>query len=86
MAQQNRDRSGHTFRFSFESHLARGLYAIEVNVVDLERHRFAALARGIQHFQVVEHVTYDGVANLYLEGRETIEDDRSAALAGSTSR
>ncbi len=60
-----------TFTFEFETNLARGLYAIEVNVVDLDRHRFAALARGIRHFQVVEHVTYDGIANLYLKGRET---------------
>jgi ABC-type polysaccharide/polyol phosphate transport system ATPase subunit len=59
-----------TFTFSFRTHLARGLYAIEVNVADLERHRFAALARGIRHFQIVEQVTYDGIANLYLEGRE----------------
>jgi ABC-type polysaccharide/polyol phosphate transport system ATPase subunit len=63
-----------TFSFSFQTHLSRGLYAIEVNVVDLDRHRFAALARGIRHFQVVEQITYDGIANLYLEGRETTDD------------
>jgi len=74
-----------TFRFSFQSHLSRGLYAIEVNVVDLERHRFAAIARGIRHFQVVEHVTYDGIANLYLEGRETTDEEDSLTLARSAS-
>lgn len=70
-----------TFRFEFETNLARGLYAIEVNVVDLDRHRFAALARGIRHFQVVEHVTYDGIANLYLEGRETTATHPALDLA-----
>jgi ABC-type polysaccharide/polyol phosphate transport system ATPase subunit len=74
-----------TFTFGFETNLARGLYAIEVNVVDLGRHRFAALARGIRHFQVVEHVTYDGVANLYLEGRETTGDTGVLPLVGSAS-
>jgi ABC-type polysaccharide/polyol phosphate transport system ATPase subunit len=73
-----------TFSFDFETNLARGLYAIEVNVVDLDRHRFAALARGIRHFQVVEHVTYDGVANLYLKGRETTEE-LDAPMARSAS-
>jgi lipopolysaccharide transport system ATP-binding protein len=58
------------YSFTFEANLTRGLYAIEVNVVDLDRHRFLGLARGIRHFQVVEHVSYDGVANLYLKGGE----------------
>ena len=57
--------------FTFEAHLARGLYAIEVNVIDSDRHRFLAIARGLRHFQVVEQVTYDGVANLYLSGRNS---------------
>ena len=74
-----------TFSFAFRTHLARGLYAIEVNVVDLQRHRFAALARGIRHFQVVEQVTYDGIANLYLEGRETTGDVASTRLVQSVS-
>jgi lipopolysaccharide transport system ATP-binding protein len=74
-----------TFTFSFHTHLSRGLYAIEVNVVDLHRHRFAALARGIRHFQVVEQVTYDGVANLYLEGRETTDETGAVTLARSAS-
>jgi len=59
-----------TFSFSFDANLTRGLYAIEVNVVDLDRQRFLGIARGIAHFQVVENVSYDGVANLYLTGRE----------------
>jgi len=57
-----------TFNFRFEAHLTRGLYAIEVNVVDLDRQRFLAVARGICHFHVREQVSYDGVANLYLSG------------------
>lgn len=72
-----------TFTFEFETNLARGLYAIEVNVVDLDRHRFAALARGIRHFQVVEQVTYDGIANLYLKGRETTADVDEAPFVRS---
>jgi len=56
------------FRFGFDANLTRGVYAIEVNVVDPDRHRFLAMARGIQQFQVVEQVSYDGVANLYLTG------------------
>jgi ABC-type polysaccharide/polyol phosphate transport system ATPase subunit len=59
-----------TFVFSFDANLTRGLYAIEVNVVDLVRHKFLGIARGITHFQVIEHVSYDGVANLYLTARE----------------
>jgi lipopolysaccharide transport system ATP-binding protein len=59
-----------TFGFTFEANLTRGLYAIEINVVDTARHRFLGIARGITHFQVIEHVSYDGVANLYLVGHE----------------
>jgi hypothetical protein len=59
-----------SLRFSFDAHLTRGLYAIEVNVVDPDRHRFLAVARGLQHFHVVENLSYDGVANLYLSGRD----------------
>jgi len=58
------------FAFSMDANLTRGLYAVEVNVIDPDRHRFLGIARGIKHFQVVEHVSYDGVANLYLAGRE----------------
>jgi lipopolysaccharide transport system ATP-binding protein len=73
-----------TFSFSFEANLTRGLYAIEVNVVDPERHAFIGVARGIAHFQVAEAISYDGVANLYLKGREgaavqRLRDGRSAA-------
>jgi homopolymeric O-antigen transport system ATP-binding protein len=73
-----------TFTFAFDANLTRGLYAIEVNVVDPDRHCFLALARGIRHFQVVERVSYDGVANLFLAGRETsaphaVEARRAAA-------
>jgi hypothetical protein len=40
-------------------------------VVDVDRQRFLGRARGITHFQVVEHVSYDGIANLYLTGHES---------------
>ena len=61
-----------TFAFEFTAHLARGLYAIEVNVVDADRHVFLAHARGIRHFDVVDSVTFGGVANLYFAGTEVI--------------
>jgi lipopolysaccharide transport system ATP-binding protein len=54
--------------FSFTANLTRGLYAIEVNVIDAAGHRFLAVVRGICHFQVVEQVSYDGIANLFLNG------------------
>jgi homopolymeric O-antigen transport system ATP-binding protein len=72
------------FAFSFTANLTRGLYAIEVNVLDDDRHRFLAVARGIRHFHVVERVSYDGVANLYLTGRELtpyVVHDAQPALA-----
>jgi hypothetical protein len=59
-----------TFSFTFDANLTRGLYAIELNVVDADRHRFLGVARGITHFQVDEHISYDGIANLYLTGHE----------------
>ena len=70
--------------FTFDAHLTRGLYAIEVNVVDPDNHRFLAVARGLRHFNVVEDVSYDGVANLYLSGRDAsamrlVHDARAAA-------
>jgi hypothetical protein len=58
-----------TFEFSFDAHLTRGLYSIEVNVFDPEGDRFLGVARGLRHFQVVEEVSFNGVANLYLSGR-----------------
>jgi ABC-type polysaccharide/polyol phosphate transport system ATPase subunit len=60
-----------SFTFEFTAHLARGLYAIEVNVVDVDRHTFLAQARGIRHFDIVESVTFDGVGYLYFTGTET---------------
>jgi lipopolysaccharide transport system ATP-binding protein len=60
-----------TFSFTFEAHLTRGLYAVEVNVVDPDRHRFLGVARGIRHFHIVEQISYDGIANLYLVGHES---------------
>ena len=70
-----------TYTFGFEAHLTRGLYAIEVNVTDQGRQRFLAVARGIRHFHVKEQVSYDGVANLYLEGREQVENDHARIAA-----
>ena len=58
------------FTFCFQANLTRGVYGVELAVEDHDRHRFAALVRGACHFHVVENVTYDGIANLYLTGRE----------------
>jgi ABC-type polysaccharide/polyol phosphate transport system ATPase subunit len=73
------------FSFAFDANLTRGLYALEINVVDQDRQKFLGLARGIRHFQVVERVSYDGVANLYLTGRERaavpVVDDTRPTLA-----
>ena len=71
------------FTFSFQANLTRGVYGIELAVEDHDRHRFAALVRGACHFHVVEYVTFDGIANLYLTGREgasveTLPDVRPA--------
>lgn len=59
-----------SFQFTFDANLTRGLYAIEVNVYDCERQQFLAMSRGIRHFNVAEQISYDGVANLYLNGRD----------------
>jgi homopolymeric O-antigen transport system ATP-binding protein len=59
-----------SFQFTFDANLTRGLYAVEVNVFDAQRQRFLAVARGIRHFQVAERVSFDGIANLYLNGRD----------------
>jgi lipopolysaccharide transport system ATP-binding protein len=60
-----------SFTFEFTAHLARGLYGVEVNVVDVDRQAFLVQARGIRHFDIVESVSYDGVAYLYFTGTET---------------
>jgi hypothetical protein len=75
-----------TFLFTLEANLTRGLYAIEVNVADPDRDRFLGLARGIRHFEVVERTSYDGVANLYLTGREAaVRTAQEKACAGAKS-
>jgi lipopolysaccharide transport system ATP-binding protein len=77
-----------TFNFTFDANLTRGLYAIEVNIIDPDRHRFLGIARGIRHFRVVEDISYDGIANLFLAGREGaglrgLRDVRTAAGRGA---
>ena len=72
-----------SYVFTLETNLTRGLYAIEVNVADPDRDRFLGVARGIRHFEVVERISYDGIANLYLAGRETAGPGvREKVLAG----
>jgi ABC-type polysaccharide/polyol phosphate transport system ATPase subunit len=63
------------FRFAFQANLTRGVFGIELAVEDHDRHQFAALVRGACHFQVVENVSYDGIANLYLTARELPSDE-----------
>ncbi len=77
-----------SFTFTFDANLTRGLYAIEVNVIDPDRHRFLGIARGIRHFRVMEDVSYDGIANLFLAGREAVglrglRDVRTVAARGA---
>jgi lipopolysaccharide transport system ATP-binding protein len=82
--------AGHVrnFNFTFDANLTRGVYAIEVNVIDPDTHRFLGIARGICHFRVMEDISYDGIANLFLAGREGaglrgLRDVRTAAARGS---
>jgi lipopolysaccharide transport system ATP-binding protein len=72
-----------TFTFEFTAHLARGLYAIEVNVVDIDRQAFLAHARGIRHFDVIDSVTFGGVANLYFTGTDTTAPMKTLASSAS---
>jgi lipopolysaccharide transport system ATP-binding protein len=64
---------GDTARFGFEfaANLARGTYSVEVNVFDPARQHHVAIIKSAAQFTVAEHVTYDGVANLFLTGART---------------
>ena len=59
-----------SYDFSFDVHLARGVYAVEVNLFDLERQRSLGAVRPAAQFTVVENVTHRGMANLDLRGSE----------------
>jgi lipopolysaccharide transport system ATP-binding protein len=56
------------FAFAFVAHLARGAYAIEVNIYDRQRQSSIAILMPAKQFSVQETVSYNGVANLYLQG------------------
>jgi lipopolysaccharide transport system ATP-binding protein len=68
------------FSFTFVANLTRGLYAIELNVYDLERQQFLAVSKGIRHFQVTERNSYGGVANLYLAAHEATPDTNDCGV------
>jgi len=59
---------GASFEFSFDVNLARGVYALEVNLYDLERACSIGMLTPAAQFTVVENVTHRSVANLYLRG------------------
>jgi lipopolysaccharide transport system ATP-binding protein len=59
-----------SFDFSFDVNLARGVYALEVNLFDIERQRSLGVLTPAAQFTVVENVTHRSIANLYLRGAE----------------
>jgi lipopolysaccharide transport system ATP-binding protein len=59
---------GVSFDFSFDVNLARGVYALEVHLFDLERQRSLGVLIPAAQFTVVEMVTHRSIANLYLRG------------------
>jgi lipopolysaccharide transport system ATP-binding protein len=56
--------------FSLMLNLTRGAYAIEVNVVDVDQQKHLARLMPAKQFTVTENISYNGVANLYLEAIE----------------
>jgi hypothetical protein len=52
--------------------------------VDVDRQTFLAHARGIGHFDVVDSVTFGGVANLYFTGAETTVPMKTLASGASS--
>jgi lipopolysaccharide transport system ATP-binding protein len=62
--------------FEFDANLARGIYAIEVNVFDADSQEHIATVNPAAQFTVTEQVTYNGVANLFLRVRESRPVDR----------
>jgi len=57
-----------SFEFAFDVNLARGVYALEVTLYDLERACSIGVLTPAAQFTVVENVTHRSVANLYLRG------------------
>jgi hypothetical protein len=55
--------------FEFATNLARGTYVIEINVFDPSKQAMLGVLKPAAQFTVVENVTYDGIANLFLEGQ-----------------
>jgi len=58
-----------SFEFDLALNLARGTYVLEVNVFDEIQHRTLAIVKPAGQFTVVENVSYNGVANLFMNGR-----------------
>jgi lipopolysaccharide transport system ATP-binding protein len=67
-----------SYDFSFDVNLARGVYALEVNLFDVERQRSLGALRPAAQFTVVENITHRGMANLYLRGAECAMPARTA--------
>jgi len=66
-------RAGDRRRFEFElfANLARGAYAFEISVNDVEQQRRLGTLRHAAQFNVAESVTVTGMANLFLSGIES---------------
>ena len=67
--------------FEFDANLARGVYAIEVNVFDIDRQEQIARLTPVAQFTVTEQITYSGVANVFLRGR--LAERRDSTLIGA---
>jgi hypothetical protein len=65
-----------SFDFEFAANLARGSYAVEVNMFDAATQRPLSVIRPAVQFTVNESVTYDGIANLFLSGARVPVDQR----------
>ena len=58
-----------TFEFELLANLARGTYALELNVLDPRRQDIIASVHPAATFTVGEPITHNSVANLFLKGR-----------------
>jgi lipopolysaccharide transport system ATP-binding protein len=73
-----------TYEFEFNANLARGTYALEVNVFDPERQEHLARLAPAAQFTIAEQVTYGGIANLFLTGHRAEGSRRPLAEANDT--
>jgi len=70
------------YEFALTGNLARGSYAIEINVFDSAQQQHIARLNPAGTFTIVERDTYNSIANLFLSGK-AIESSRPAGDVGS---